>query len=41
MTVIVRTTLAELNQAAHAVHNPDIADAGPGAYRRKHRAADA
>jgi Domain of unknown function (DUF222) len=24
VTVIVRTTLAELNQAAHAVNNPDI-----------------
>jgi len=29
VTVIVRTTLAELNQAAHAVHNPDIAMPGP------------
>ena len=29
VTVIVRTTLAELNQAAHAVHNPDIPMPGP------------
>jgi hypothetical protein len=29
VTVIVRTTLAELNQAAHAVTNPDIAMPGP------------
>ena len=29
VTVIVRTTLAEINQAAHAVHNPDIAMPGP------------
>lgn len=29
VTVIVRTTLAELNQAAHAVNNPDIAMPGP------------
>ena len=27
--MIVRTTLAELNQAAHAVHNPDIPMPGP------------
>ena len=41
VTVIVRTTLAELNQAAHAVTNPDSADAAAGAHRRGHRAADA
>ena len=29
VTVIVRTTLAELNQAAHAVHNPDVPMPGP------------
>jgi hypothetical protein len=29
VTVIVRTTLAELNQAAHAVTNPDIPMPGP------------
>jgi hypothetical protein len=29
VTVIVRTTLAELNQAAHAVSNPDIPMPGP------------
>jgi hypothetical protein len=29
VTVIARTTLAELNQAAHAVTNPDIAMPGP------------
>ncbi len=29
VTVIVRTSLAELNQAAHAVHNPDISMPGP------------
>jgi hypothetical protein len=29
VTVIVRTTLAELNQAAHAVTNPEIAMPGP------------
>ena len=40
VTVIVRTTLAELNQAAHAVHNPDI-PMRPGAHRWRHRAADA
>jgi len=38
--VIVRTTLAELNQAAHAVTNPEI-PMPPRAYRRRHRAADA
>ena len=29
VTVIVRTNLAELDQAAHAVHNPDIPMPGP------------
>ncbi|MFL6085186.1 MAG: DUF222 domain-containing protein, partial [Mycobacterium sp.] len=29
VTVIVRTTLAELNQAAHAATNPDIAMPSP------------
>ena len=28
VTVIARTTLAELNQAAHAVINPKVFDAG-------------
>jgi hypothetical protein len=32
--VIVRTTLAELNQAVHAVTTPDIPMPGPGAHRR-------
>ena len=34
VTVIARTTLAELNQAAHAVHQPRHPDAGTGAHRR-------
>jgi hypothetical protein len=29
VTVIVRTTLSELNQAAHAVNNPDVPMPGP------------